>query len=277
MGDCAQGEKNGRAVDRRVRRSRRAMMGAFDRLIMTTPFEQISVSAVAREADVDRKTVYQHFGGVDGILDAIVEEAVSELLDEVEETMRGRVGAGEDVRPLSAFFDALSVHLGKNAVLWQRYCEHVPTELLFDHLARPPDRRARPRARRALGHGAGDAARIRRRRPALAVPLVAAVGPQRTARGGDAPRRRPPRGRRVTAPPLSRPGRAPGLTSPFRPDRASRRITPREGRRTSAGSVWANATGRARGRRGRPRHAMRRSRSQPASTRAWLQRSSRAA
>ncbi|WP_417802826.1 TetR/AcrR family transcriptional regulator [Thermophilibacter provencensis] len=137
MGDCAQGEKNGRAVDRRVRRSRRAMMGAFDRLIMTTPFEQISVSAVAREADVDRKTVYQHFGGVDGILDAIVEEAVSELLDEVEETMRDRVGAGEDVRPLSAFFDALSVHLGKNAVLRQRYCEHVPTELLFDHLARP--------------------------------------------------------------------------------------------------------------------------------------------
>lgn len=29
------------------------------------------------------------------------------------------------------------MHLGKNAVLRQRYCEHVPTELLFDHLARP--------------------------------------------------------------------------------------------------------------------------------------------
>ena len=140
MGDCAQGEKSGRAVDRRVRRSCRAVMSAFDRLIMTTPIEQISVSAVAREADVDRKTIYQHFGSVDGILDAIVEEVVSELLDEVEKTMRGCVGAGEGVRPLSAFFDALSLHLGKNAVLRQRYCEHVPAELLFDHLARPLSR-----------------------------------------------------------------------------------------------------------------------------------------
>lgn len=134
MGSAARGEKN---VDRRVRRSRHAMMEAFDRLIMTTPIEQISVSAVAREADVDRKTVYQHFGGVDGILDAIVEEVVSELLDEVEEMTRERVGAGERVSPLSAFFDALATHLGKDALRRQRYSEHVPTELLFDHLARP--------------------------------------------------------------------------------------------------------------------------------------------
>ena len=111
-----------RRVDRRVRRSRRAMMGAFDQLIMTTPLEEITVSAIAREADVDRKTFYQHFGTIDGLLDAIAEEVVSEL---------------EDVSPLRAFFDALSDHLCQNAMLGQRYCEHVPSELLFDHLARP--------------------------------------------------------------------------------------------------------------------------------------------
>ena len=132
-----QGEKSERPVDRRVRRSRRAMMGAFDRLITTMPLEQISVSAIAREADVDRKTFYQHFGTVDGLLDAIAEEVVSELLDEVELATRARSKAGDDVRPLQAFFGALTERLSHNATLRQRYYEHVPSELLFDHLARP--------------------------------------------------------------------------------------------------------------------------------------------
>ena len=54
----SQGEKNQRAerdgkrVDRRVRRSRRAIIEAFDRLIMDEPIDQISVSLIAREADV---------------------------------------------------------------------------------------------------------------------------------------------------------------------------------------------------------------------------------
>ena len=126
-----------RHVDRRVRRSRRAMMSAFDQLIMETPLEEITVSAIAREADVDRKTFYQHFGTIDGLLDAIAEEVVSELLDKVEAMTRARLDAGEDVSPLRAFFDALSDHLCQNAILGQRYCEHVPSELLFDHLARP--------------------------------------------------------------------------------------------------------------------------------------------
>lgn len=127
----ARGERGARPQDRRVRRSRRAMMDAFDRLIMATPFERITVSAVAREADVDRKTFYQHFGTVDGLLDAIVEDVVSELLDEVE---RASAGGGEE---LAAFFDALARHLSRDLVLRQRYCEHIPVDLLFEHLARP--------------------------------------------------------------------------------------------------------------------------------------------
>ena len=79
-----------RRVDRRVRRSRRAIIEAFERLIMEEPLERITVSRLAREADVDRKTVYQHFGSIEGLLDAIAEEAVSELLDKVEDATRGR-------------------------------------------------------------------------------------------------------------------------------------------------------------------------------------------
>lgn len=126
-----------RRVDRRVRRSRRAIIEAFDRLIMEEPLERITVSRLAREADVDRKTVYQHFGSIDGLLDAIAEEAVSELLDKVEDATRERVESGGDVPTLRAFFGVLADHLSENVLLMQRYCEHVPADLLLAHLARP--------------------------------------------------------------------------------------------------------------------------------------------
>ena len=119
------GEKNDEHVDRRVRRSRRAIVAAFDRLITEVPLEQVTVSAIAREADVDRKTFYQHFGSVDG------------LLDEVELATRERVEASADATPLRAFFAALAEHLSQNETLGRGYCEHVPSELLFEHISRP--------------------------------------------------------------------------------------------------------------------------------------------
>ena len=139
----AQGEKNGQAAaaggqrtDRRVRRSRRAIIEAFERLIMTCELEEITVSALAREADVDRKTVYQHFGTIDGLLDAIAEQVVTEILDEVEEAAAVGAPVGEGAR-LHAFFGALMRNLSEDLVLEQRYYEHVPSELLFEHLSRP--------------------------------------------------------------------------------------------------------------------------------------------
>lgn len=144
------GRGEGRREDRRVRRSKRAIVDAFDRLIMTKPLEEITVSAIAREADVDRKTFYQHYGSIDGILDAIAETIVTDLLDSVEEATWARqeaspsepgLCAGEGLpdqgeSALSDFFEALTKLLSQNLVLWQRYYEHVPADLMFDRLSR---------------------------------------------------------------------------------------------------------------------------------------------
>lgn len=128
----------GARVDRRVRRSRRAIMEAFDRLIADRPLGEITVSALAREADVDRKTVYQHFGSIDGLLDAIAVGVVTELLDEVELAMAMGGGAeGEGPRALQAFFATLAERMARDEALRRRYCEHVPSELLLERLAHP--------------------------------------------------------------------------------------------------------------------------------------------
>lgn len=133
-----------RREDRRVRRSRRAILDAFDRLIMVRPLDEITVSAIAREADIDRKTFYHHFKTIDGMLDFIAEEVVCDLLDEVEAATTARgdspaasTPADRKASALSDFFEALTERLSDNLVLGQRYCEHVPADLLFDHLSRP--------------------------------------------------------------------------------------------------------------------------------------------
>lgn len=42
-------------IDRRIVRSRNAILSAFERLLMDKPLADITVSAIAREANVDRK------------------------------------------------------------------------------------------------------------------------------------------------------------------------------------------------------------------------------
>lgn len=72
-------------TDRRVLRSRRLIVAAFERLLETRPYERIGVSAIAQEADIDRKTFYQHYRSVDGLLGAIADDFAAGVLDEVEQ------------------------------------------------------------------------------------------------------------------------------------------------------------------------------------------------
>ena len=79
-------------LDRRIVRSRNAILSAFERLLMEKPLADITVSAIAREANVDRKTFYVHFGTVDGLLDAIAVDVVEMIVDSVEKTLASMDG-----------------------------------------------------------------------------------------------------------------------------------------------------------------------------------------
>lgn len=129
----------GRGLDRRVVRSRRAIMAAFERLVMERPLSQITVSAIAREADVDRKTFYLHFGSIDGLLDEMARRVVDRVLDSVEQSREaaGDAGGLYDERALEAFFPALATALSEDLALNRRLIESIPAEDLLRHLAEP--------------------------------------------------------------------------------------------------------------------------------------------
>lgn len=55
-------------TDRRVRRTRYAIHSAFRALVARDGFRNITVSALAREANIDRKTFYLHYRGLDDLM-----------------------------------------------------------------------------------------------------------------------------------------------------------------------------------------------------------------
>lgn len=100
--------KNAKRVDRRVLRSRKAIIDAFDRLLEEKSLDQITVSAIAREANIDRKTFYVHFGTIDGLLDALAEERVDEILDVMENALSTAAPDMELDVAVASFFDIVN-------------------------------------------------------------------------------------------------------------------------------------------------------------------------
>lgn len=66
-------------TDRRVRRTRHAIHSAFRALVARDGFRNITVSALAREANIDRKTFYLHYRG----LDDLMAEEIRQIADQV--------------------------------------------------------------------------------------------------------------------------------------------------------------------------------------------------
>lgn len=130
-------------VDRRVIRTRRAIMEAFERLLENHELSQITISAIAREADIDRKTFYLHFGSIDGLLDAIAEDSVAYIAAQVEAALGGHeVDNVEDVHVAAeTFFGFINKAVEANIALNRRLFEILPAEELIARIRKPLEAR----------------------------------------------------------------------------------------------------------------------------------------
>lgn len=143
-------------LDRRIVRSRNAILSAFERLLMDRPLAGITVSAIAREANVDRKTFYVHFGTVDGLLDAIAVNVVETIVDSVEKTLASMDGDTNE-RALGAaatFFKTINEALCNNLVLNRQLIENIPLDDFMTRLRVPLEHEITERD--LLPHGLKD-------------------------------------------------------------------------------------------------------------------------
>ena len=68
-------------MDRRQRKSREAIFGAFTRLLEKQAYHQITVQDIIDEADVGRATFYAHFETKDYLLKDLCEELFGHIID----------------------------------------------------------------------------------------------------------------------------------------------------------------------------------------------------
>ena len=123
-------------------------------IVVEQGFHAVSIQAVARNAGISRPLVYEHFGDLDGLLEALVGRVTSRALEQVSETTVEALSAGD---PTEQLLDSLGKYLHAvehHPSTWQLVLmppEGAP-ELLRDSVAR--DRaRILNKLTRAVGPG----------------------------------------------------------------------------------------------------------------------------
>lgn len=120
-------------TDKRVVRTRAAISKAFSRLLDNMPYSKITVSAIAREANINRKTFYLHYSSVDDLLKTSMRQAVLNAVD----TMAASLDDAEDGFDLKLLTDLLLNVLADSPHLNSNIAKCVPLGTLMDMMMEP--------------------------------------------------------------------------------------------------------------------------------------------
>lgn len=120
-------------VDRRIVRTRKAIMDAFDQLAAEKSIDKITVSAIVRTADIDRKTFYLHYSSINDLLDKKAECYLTRVFSATMER------AGNDATPqlrLHILLDEVNTVIRENAQTFARIAEYVSIDMMIDLFAK---------------------------------------------------------------------------------------------------------------------------------------------
>jgi len=88
---------------------REQLLDVTTELIAEAGFQAVSIQSVARRAGISRPIVYEHFGDLSGLLEALVEREVARALAQVAETELADLSEGD---PPELMLDSLRAYLG---------------------------------------------------------------------------------------------------------------------------------------------------------------------
>ncbi len=72
--------KSSASVDRRIKRSKKALKEALIQLMKEKDFKEISITEIVREAEVNRGTFYKHYQYKEDLLEEIIDEVITDLI-----------------------------------------------------------------------------------------------------------------------------------------------------------------------------------------------------
>src|SRR5512145_814901 len=107
----------GEKVDRRVRRTRKALREAIITLILEKSYEDITIQEITNRADLRRATFYLHYpGGKPELLFDALKETFDDLVRQLEPLMQGDVLGGKtNIQTIRLMFQ----HVAGNADLYR--------------------------------------------------------------------------------------------------------------------------------------------------------------
>jgi AcrR family transcriptional regulator len=106
----------GNELDRRVRRTRRALREALVTLIAERGYEKVTVQDVLDRADVGRSTFYAHYRDKDDLFGACFDDLRTGLERDLAATAGG--APHDPIRPLGVVFE----HAYRNRAVYQALC-----------------------------------------------------------------------------------------------------------------------------------------------------------
>lgn len=117
-------------TDRRVLRTRKAIMDAFSDLIAEQSIEKVSISALARKANIDRKTFYLHYSSINDLVNSFIRQHLERLLVVIKE--HADESPVDQLHPLLQEANAL---FEENIPMWTHLADNLSTDQMIDIIA----------------------------------------------------------------------------------------------------------------------------------------------
>lgn len=93
---------------------REQLLDVTGELIAEQGFPAVSMQSVAQRAGVSRPIVYEHFGTLDGLLEALIEREMHHARQQIDETALGDLSDGDPIElmleSLGNYLDAVATH-----------------------------------------------------------------------------------------------------------------------------------------------------------------------
>ncbi len=125
--------KQTKTLDRRVIKTRTAIREALKSLVVAKGFKGVSISSIAREANIDRKTFYLHYESIDDL----VESLIKEHLTEVSEVITRLPSEANLKEALSIFFTEISAIIMNNIDFYRYLSGNLSIDYVIKHLSEP--------------------------------------------------------------------------------------------------------------------------------------------
>jgi AcrR family transcriptional regulator len=117
---------------------REQLLDVTKAIVAENGFHAVSIEAVAREAGISRPIVYEHFGDLAGLLEALIDRESARALAQLAEVLPADLGAGDPSEQLLAGLRGYLEAVRSDPVTWRLVLlppEGAP-KILHDHITR---------------------------------------------------------------------------------------------------------------------------------------------